>query len=348
MTERMTTLGESFNPRSNSLNSIRLFLALSVIIAHSYDIGGFAGKPRIGNLDLASFAVYVFFALSGYLITGSRERSTARPFFRARFLRIYPGFWVCIILTAFVFSAVAGLTRGGWSAGHAIAYVLGNFTLRITQPTIGSTLEGFPFQTWNGSLWTLFPEFLCYVAVGSMLSYRRFRSGLWLEGIFLLTVLAAAFFHFVVPIGLHTFPLFAFFMAGAVVYKNRSRIPMSTAWFLVGLAIIVGSAAVDLAFLVAPIPVAYCGMWLGVRLPQIIERLGDGSTDISYGVYIYAFPMQQLLCVAGVNRFGVAVLIVSSILLTLIPATLSWFMVEKPSLRYKTVASRDKSGPSRP
>ena len=89
----------------------------------------------------------------------------------ARGLRIFPGLWVCVIVTAFVIAPLSVAIQGGSVAhlvlsGAPIKYVLNNGLLNFFYSGIDGTPRGVPFPgTWNGSTWTLVPELFCYIAV---------------------------------------------------------------------------------------------------------------------------------------------------------------------------------------
>lgn len=109
-------LRDALATRANGLNLLRLILAAIVIISHSWSAGGFGPEPRIGDLNLGAWAVGGFFAISGYLVTGSRLRLALHHFLLRRALRILPGFWACLLLVSFVFAPiVARLTSSGSS-----------------------------------------------------------------------------------------------------------------------------------------------------------------------------------------------------------------------------------------
>jgi peptidoglycan/LPS O-acetylase OafA/YrhL len=88
----MNKLADTLNLKSNSLNVIRLVLALLVVVFHSFPLGGFQGAASIGQMPLGTFAVASFFVVSGYLISHSRSKSSTGHYFWKRGLRIIPDF----------------------------------------------------------------------------------------------------------------------------------------------------------------------------------------------------------------------------------------------------------------
>ncbi len=117
-------LGQQFDPRRNALNAWRLTLATGVILSHAYL---FIDRhlPAIINVGW----VDGFFAISGFLITGSwLNKSKARTYFAARALRIYPAVWVCLIVIAFILAPLTGPV----TIGAQIRYVLIHATLLPT------------------------------------------------------------------------------------------------------------------------------------------------------------------------------------------------------------------------
>src|SRR6202034_2386118 len=108
-----------------------------------------------------------FFAISGFLITASWLRDPkARDYFAARGLRILPGFWVCLLLMAFVLAPIGVAIQGGAAtklitSGASLQYVLSNIAVAMTKLDIGGTPTGIPWPlVWNGSLWTLIWEMM--------------------------------------------------------------------------------------------------------------------------------------------------------------------------------------------
>lgn len=175
----------------NSIGFLRFLLATLVVFSHCYDLGGFGEEPlRSFTHAVYSFgelAVAGFFVLSGYLITQSYNNTQALGrFLWHRILRIFPAFWVCLIVTATIFgpltylitySHVAGYLR--WAPTGPIHYITANFFLQIQQWGIDGLLSSVPHPVaFDGSLWTLHNEFTCYcfVAVLGFMGARRWMA----------------------------------------------------------------------------------------------------------------------------------------------------------------------------
>ncbi len=108
-----TSIGQRFDPRRNSLNFLRLMFALVVLVGHAATLGGYSWQLSLIHSPLQDIAVNGFFAISGYLITASALRSNTVRYLWQRVLRIFPGYWVCLVTVAFGFGIV------GWLHDHA-------------------------------------------------------------------------------------------------------------------------------------------------------------------------------------------------------------------------------------
>ena len=332
---------ERLRSRDNALNFIRLLLALGVILSHSSLVGGFDVPSPLGNGEIGRWSVNGFFAISGFLVAGSRTRMGMRPYLWRRGLRIMPGYWVVLVMTAFVIAPVSTLMSGeSIDGGSALRYVAVNSLLVQRQWNIEATLLSVPFpHMWNIPLWTLFWEAVAYLLAGTMLSLSIVRRR---PMIVTLCVLAAAtVFLLVTSVPPNPIRLISYFLAGmALCFKLR--LPVSHKLAVGCVALLVGLSTVGLHDLASQLPLTYLLLYLGSSLSV---RVG-ASNDISYGTYIYAFPVQQTLAVAGGHSLGYLGFVATSALLTAPLALLSWHRVERPAmaLRYFVPAIENRCG----
>ncbi len=365
------TIGEALSPRHNSLNFLRLVLALAVIVSHSVAFGSFGWWGRwdsYNHTPLGTLAVYGFFGISGYLIAGSVLSHGPLRYLWQRFLRIFPAFWVCLILTASVFGVIAWYavpqacphfscylhgTNGPFS------YLYRNALLKVEQSSISGTPHGnyspFAWGVWNGSSWTLFYEFICYLLLLALAVLGVLRHRLAVLGLTAALVVTIAVItldpglraEFTVTHNwmlMNVMKFSAIFLVGALICLYRDRIPDS-GWLALGcMAIFVADLVVPLhgqrtvlGFAVSGIAtpiIAYPLLWLGAHLP--FQGVG-ARNDYSYGLYIYAFPVQQLLAIGGATQLGYVPFTVLVILATSVLAVASWWLVEKRALALKSL-----------
>ena len=353
---RQATIAASFRAKDNSLNFLRLALAVTVIASHAIFFWGH-GTDWIGNkTTIGSLAVYGFFGISGFLIAGSAERNGIGRYLWLRALRIFPAFWVCLIVTAFGFALVGWqreLNHYGLNgtvsqymhlANGPVGYVTNNWFLKLRQYFIGTT-------DWNASIWSLYYEFLCYLILGGLalfgiLRRRRLVLGLWAATWvweFVATAVPRVNHHVSVGVqGNRLTVLVPVFLTGAVIHLYQDRI-LDTAWLaLASTGVVVASLWMPIG---ASIPfftltstglfavfIVYPMIWLGIHLP--LQRLGS-KNDYSYGVYIYAFPVQSLLTLWGVALWGYVPFVLMGILCTVPFAVASWWLVERPALKLR-------------
>jgi peptidoglycan/LPS O-acetylase OafA/YrhL len=360
----MRTIGQALDPKRNSLNFLRLVLAFSVVYAHASEYAWLGWRNVVVNdTSLGAIAVYGFFGISGYLIAGSLSRNSVPRYIWQRFLRIFPAFWVCLVVTAFVFGAVAWLHQRSAHCGLScylglhpgpFSYVYSNALLKINQPSVVS--GGLYSSISNASLWTLFYEFLCYLFLAglALIGIFRYRALVLTITLGLLATLSILTFtpslnrmfsvahHFIT---MEFLILSVVFMVGSLVWLYRDVVPDSP-FIAVPLAIVfvaslhlpregnlptLGFTASSLgAFLLA-----YPLLWLGAHLP--FHRIGS-KNDYSYGVYIYAFPLTQLMVIFGADRLGFVPFMVVNAALALAFAIASWWLIEKHALRLKRVS----------
>ena len=332
-------LGDAFADRRNALGTVRLALALAVIASHSFVV---LGQATALTQLAGAWAVNGFFALSGYLIAGSALRLRLGSYLWHRALRILPAYWVVLVAVALLAAPIASALAGAeWPAADALGYIWRNAGLVVVQPGIGGTLAGAAYGEWNAPLWTLAHEATAYLVAGLALAIGpiRRRPLPWLAAAMALLMAAnlLAFGPFGEPALLrvvaHGIRLGGFFAAGMLVHALRDRLPLRW-WVAAACAAGLGALQlVGLAGLVGQPLFAYLVLWMGARLPL---RLGVRD-DLSYGLYIWTFPVQQLLVLGGAAAaLGVAGSFVAAVAIAVPIAFASWRLIERPALALKS------------
>jgi peptidoglycan/LPS O-acetylase OafA/YrhL len=321
-----------------------MLAATAVLISHAYPLalGAGAQEPMHNTLgfNLGTLAVLTFFAISGYFILQSfQQRNSISDFFAARFLRIYPGLTVVLLLTAVVLGPIlTSLDLGSFFRSTTTTlYVPKNLSLKWLEYNLPGVFAQNPYPlTVNGPLWTLFYEVMCYgmVVIVSVLFCRRERFCLFLLGYASLYlsykllrniddfpsmrtfdhleeltypfVLGMAFFRFIGPNGFRlSFLLTLIFLTG-ISYESP--------WFY------------ELFVLTWSYGIFYCG-FKRLKVLDTYNLLGD----YSYGTYIYAFPIGQVVAATDMACSPLT-LIAWSLPATLACAAISWHLIEKRAL----------------
>jgi peptidoglycan/LPS O-acetylase OafA/YrhL len=372
-----STIGTSLHSSRNSLNFLRLVLALLVILSHSVAFGLWGSWEVFNGTSLGTIAVAGFFGISGYLIAGSALRNRPGRYLWQRFLRIFPGFWACLVVTAFGFGLLAWVTTphacgtlGCYvdSPNGPFGYIYRNWFLQMNQASIAGLPRGkydpYIWGEWNGSLWTLLYEFACYLvlmalAVLGILGRRAVVLGLTtmlFAAMLVITLVPnySAHFNLLENWFLMNFMrLASVFLVGTLIYLYRDVVPDSGWLAAIAAALFVGSLwlpngghqprlSFTLSSLCAGL-IAYPLLWLGSHLP--FQRIG-ARNDYSYGYYIYAYPVQQLLAMWGLIRWGYAGYTAAVIIVTTPLAVGSWWLIERNALRLKKLRADPTSRPA--
>lgn len=341
--------------RDNNFNLIRLLAASAVLVSHCFPLamGPTAADPlwHAVGMTAGSIAVDVFFVISGYLVTASLvSHANLGAFLRARILRIYPALWIATLATAFVLAPIATTLSVDtlYSQQATWLFIAKNLTLLFgVRFTIPGVFEALPYPgTINGSLWTLPIEIRLYLVLG-MLGWliRRWRGRIdpevlkWsLVAIACATMLAIVIRGSAVSDGQRAV---AMFFAGAMFQTCTPRAKLSTPAFIAcGIALFLAHWQGAAFHAVYPLALAYMVLYLAL-VPKGWVRRFNAIGDYSYGVYIYAFPVQQLVAASypGISPLGMLPVALG---LTLTMAILSWHLIERPALR-----RRDRAAVSR-
>lgn len=327
----------------NNFGVLRLVLALAVVVSHAFSVttGLVEDEPLTGltGFTLGEHGVNGFFAISGFLVTMSFVNRGWRDYVLARFLRIAPGLIAATLVVSLLLgSALTRLDLGAYLTQPGLwRFVSGTLTSFKSAAALPGVFDGNPLPFPMGTVWTLKYEALCYLGVlVAGLSGLLLRRDLALAALVLLT-LAVIGREIVAPDGPKgvetALRLPLIFLAGGVGYLWRERVPLSPA----GLA-----AALALTALLSSTPFFKAALYLttawGVLVlamsPALTRRRSEPPADLSYGVYLYGWPVQQAL-VALLPGMGALALLWPALALTLAVAALSWYGIEKPALGLK-------------
>ncbi|MBM9467714.1 acyltransferase family protein [Nakamurella leprariae] len=359
-------LQEAFDARRNSIGFLRWLLAFVVIFSHAGPLAGFYDSHSLGTQwsseqSFGGVAVAGFFCLSGFLITRSRMgRSTVFRYFWRRVLRIFPAFWAALLLVVLVLAPIAwwksnGTIRGYVSAPNdsPLTYFADNMWLKMNQLNIadmgaGTPLAGCCTVDWNGSAWTLFYEFKGYILIGlfglfGILGHRIIATIAFLGMLTMNTLLflgVAGNFAAIDPLmsDFYSIMLLTPFMFGMMLALWADRIPIDDRLALAAAAIAIFTYFIASGWNVyGQFAFMYVIIWAAVRLPLTRwEKYGD----LSYGIYIYAWPIQQFGAFFGVERLGWFGYHLVIIVACHLAAYVSWHCIEKPAMDLKNWTPR--------
>ncbi len=330
----------------NNFDFLRFLLAALVIFSHSFALTGAGGREPLslltrGQTYLGEISVDGFFAISGFLITASWLRSrTVWSYLSKRALRIYPGFLVVCALCAFLFGPLgAGSASLYFHQLSALQFLRHALLLDKLALPASFRLNPVPDQI-NGSLWTIKIEGECYLLVAALGLVGAFRRRAVPLGLLLLGC-AAVLVETLVPTRHHVsetagehLRFFLFFLAGMVFFLYRDKIVYRFVLLLGALLILVAGASLHALDAILTLPLTYLLMYAAFAPSGTLARFGQ-KRDLSYGLYLYAWPIQQLLVLLGGKSLGPSLLFLVSLPLTALCAGASWRFIEKPCLRLK-------------
>jgi peptidoglycan/LPS O-acetylase OafA/YrhL len=335
----------------NNFNLIRFLAAYAVLFSHCFVLvtGSGSNEPLLATLNysLGGIAVDIFFVTSGFLITGSLlRRNNFIAYFKARALRIYPALCVVILLTVLLLGPL--LTTASlpdyFSDSGTWRYLYRNITIL---PFAGYHLligvfENNPYPAIiNGSLWTLPAELASYIAVALLWLFcsklfRNSRKAMAILAVALTLSLLTCFYlsKFGILPQRNAFRLYFYFFAGASFFLLAETIRLDhVKASLIGFILLAAFIFTDnFYYFYVPLMI-YLTMYFAY-VPGGVLRKFNLVGDYSYGIYIYAFPVQQSI-VFLMPDISIFEMIVYASIITVTCAVLSWHLIEKKALSYK-------------
>ena len=353
-----TTFASLIEGRNNNFDFLRFFFAVMVIYHHSWDLlkipRTLFGQPsdypdwifRLSNGSIESgwTSVNCFFMISGFLITASWMYSANLfDFIKKRALRIYPAWIATLLFCIFIIGPLSGVLMNEYFRNRETYSVFKTLFLRSYYDQLPGVFLTNPFPvSVNGSLWTLPFEIKCYLLV-AVLGMLKALKRKWV--ILALFSLVYGFYVFasirhlnIAHIGEpDRMPrLLAYFLAGTALFLFREELPHDRKLFLISIGVIAATCLFGVAEYFMPIFGTYAVFYVAFSPRLKLQKFAKFG-DFSYGLYIYSFPIQQLLIHkfrdgAGINPYALFLLTTA---ITLIVSFLSWHLIEKPFLALK-------------
>lgn len=326
--------------RRDNFLLLRIIAALMVIYGHSFPL-----TRDIGTTDIflahhwpvysGDIAVMMFFVISGFMVSGSfLARANLATYVEARLLRIVPAFVFVLVLCACVVGPVftSHELRDYFASPDVARYVFKNLKFSSDMAwTLPGVFDANRSSTINGSLWTLPAEMRMYllVAVLGVLGLLRART---LGTLAVLAMIVAGLLHpRLLPVHADWLRLGAFFCIGILAQLYKERIQVRHDVMLVLAAVAYISYNTDSYIWLLGLAIGYFCFWFAYRTPVLgLDRFGDPS----YGIYLWGWPIQQMVVTLAPGITPWANFLVSAPL-AIAMGVASWHLVEKPCLSLK-------------
>ncbi|WP_230740454.1 acyltransferase family protein [Methanooceanicella nereidis] len=357
-------MNDKINRHDNNFDFLRLAGALLVIFFTTYGVlGAYKFDPLFrltnGALTTGSIGVAIFFIISGYLITMSwYKRRNIPRFLWARFLRLVPALAGVALVTIFIIGPLT-THQNLWDyfTSRATWGYLSIITVFFPSYYLPDVFIHNPSNMVNAALWSLPVEstmYLIILALGVLgILYRKYFVTL-----FTLLILGAHLYinvhtlHTILPVISHDildqlklysqmlgYPLY--FMVGSIYYLNQDKIKYDKRLVLMASIVwVLSFSNYELLLLTSFICIPY--IVLGIAFTSIPYINGIGSkADISYGLYIFHYPIQQTL----LNFFSLdtLTLLIATLLITVPLAWMSWHLIENKALSLKNIQIKNLS-----
>lgn len=336
---------------SNNFDFLRVFAASIVIVGHSFALLN-QPQPVFFGTHMAALGVVIFFSISGYLIAGSwLNEPSIVSYLQKRSLRIFPALVALVLLTTFVAGPIlSSQSIREYFHSEYIGHYLMNAGLYINYRLPG-VFDSNPYPiAVNGSLWSLPAEFAMYLVLPLALG-AYFRKTLVVLLAVAMAVAAVLLDHRNQVVVIYatelksTLAMGSYFMGGALLKLMKGNIRVTlprAAVAFVAYAVLATFSTGRFQYLNAIVA--------AFAVPYAVIAIAESSAlklpnaalygDFSYGLYLYAFPIQQALIFYFGPSIGLMTEIIASFALTLPCAILSWHVVEKTAMRFKPKAVR--------
>ena len=343
----------------NNFTFLRFLFALFVVVTHSFPLAGIFTGDHLnaitnGQAEFSYLGLSGFFIISGYLCFQSLERcKTLREYYWKRALRIFPGLFVVLLLTVVLGVFVYESSVGDYLTNSSMwMYLPANMSIIRPQLMIEGIFTHNPYNaTINGSLWSLEYEVIFYIWLSTLFFFpKKVKIALMSVAV---AVLVFCYIFFLDEAGSHKYMFLngklmlefgPYFFGGALlsllkIEEIKQRALVSICLTLALICTFYFNVFTPAKFFILPPLVLLIATASANPVARIIERTGD----LSYGIYIYAFPIQQTLM--HFFNFSSLELMITSVPLSIAAGYASWHWIEKRCLQYKHLFSRERVKP---
>ncbi len=331
--------------KNNNFGFLRLLLATLVIVAHSAEILDQNRSREIltnifGTITFGELAIDGFFLISGYLILKSYLSSTTiKSYFLKRVLRIYPGFIVASLFCIFVLLPLSGEIKLIIDTPLREWFSTIFRMLTLEAPQVTNT----QYPALNGAMWSIWLEFVCYLCI-PIVYITKFNKpktyailAVMMMLIFLFTQISGKNIWLpYVRLDLHhTSRLMFAFLIGGLFYLLRDKVIWNRKLTIVCALLLLISLNFSYS---AEVGLMTFGAYLLFNFAlnyknKFLSSIG-AKVDISYGVYLYAWPV-QIYVIKYYPQVNLYVLMLVTLIAASLLGYLSWTFVEKPFIQLK-------------
>lgn len=329
----------------NNFDIVRLTLAIIVMLVHSSQITKNVDLHFLSTYLSSDFAVKGFFSISGFLIVRSCLRSKSiKSYFIKRAKRIAPAYFFVIALCFFIGLFVTNLSCYDFILNkETIRYIASNLLfLNFIQPSLPGVFTSNPLQAMNGSLWTIKAEITLYILLPFVIQPLNKNPIRTMAIIFLVAI--AWFFYFT---NVYTGPkaetiakqfiyLSSFFFFGSL-FSINDIVFSKIRWIsLISISLYFYFKDEWFSFIIEMI--AFPSVVIFICTSAFKELKINKLGDLSYGVYLYHFPIIQSLQHFGVFDYNAYIGLSLTVVITFLLSYASWHLLENKFLKRTQIA----------